>query len=163
LTRVEFERPELRGRYPSNLLLDEDVAAQLDSQTGILTSGTGAVKRSTAAGHQGTAYGKESRPVGTPNIEYGDSGGASRFFYCAKAPKSEKGKYNTHPTVKPLKLMEYLCKLTKTPTGGLVLDPFMGSGTTGIACMNSDRDFIGIEKEEPYYAIAVRRLEEASA
>jgi site-specific DNA-methyltransferase (adenine-specific) len=101
--------------------------------------------------------------VGTPNIEYGDSGGASRFFYCAKAPKSEKGTYNTHPTVKPLTLMEYLCKLTKTPTGGLVLDPFTGSATTGVACLKTGRDFIGIEKDESYYAIAVRRLEEASA
>jgi site-specific DNA-methyltransferase (adenine-specific) len=163
LKRVEFDRPELRGRYPANLLLDEEAATQLDAQTGILTSGTGAVKRATAAGHQGTAYGRESRPVGTPNIEYGDSGGASRFFYCAKAPKSEKGKYNTHPTVKPLTLMEYLCKLTKTPTGGLVLDPFTGSATTGVACLKTGRDFIGIEKDESYYAIAVRRLEEASA
>jgi len=61
---------------------------------------------------------------------------------------------NNHPTVKPLKLMEYLCVLTKTPTGGIVLDPFMGSGTTGIACQNTGRDFIGIELSEEYMEIA---------
>ena len=54
--------------------------------------------------------------------------------------------------------MEYLCTLTKTPTGGVVLDPFMGSGTTGIACVNTDREFIGIEKEPEYMEIAKRRI-----
>ena len=54
--------------------------------------------------------------------------------------------------------MEYLCKLTRTPSGGVVLDPFMGSGTTGIACVNTGRDFIGIEKESEYFKIAQRRI-----
>ena len=66
---------------------------------------------------------------------------------------------NFHPTVKPLKLMEYLCVLTKTPTGGIVLDPFMGSGTTGMACVNTGRDFIGIEIDEDYLRIAQARIE----
>jgi len=66
---------------------------------------------------------------------------------------------NTHATVKPLALMEYLCKLTRTPTGGIVLDPFMGSGTTGMACVNTDRDFIGIELVEEHYIIARKRIE----
>ena len=57
--------------------------------------------------------------------------------------------------------MEYLCKLTRTPTGGVVLDPFMGSGTTGIACVNTDRDFIGIEISEEYFAIAEARIAHA--
>ena len=65
---------------------------------------------------------------------------------------------NVHPTVKPLKLMEYLCTLTKTPTGGTVLDPFMGSGSTGVACKNTGRDFIGIEREAEYIEIARARL-----
>jgi site-specific DNA-methyltransferase (adenine-specific) len=65
---------------------------------------------------------------------------------------------NFHPTVKPLKLMEYLCTLTKTPTGGIVLDPFMGSGTTGIACKNTGRDFIGIELDREYFEIAKHRI-----
>ena len=66
---------------------------------------------------------------------------------------------NGHPTVKPIALMEYLVRLTKTPTGGVVLDPFMGSGTTGIACVNEGRDFIGIEQNEEYLEIARRRIE----
>jgi len=66
---------------------------------------------------------------------------------------------NTHPTVKPLALLEYLCNLTRTPTGGIVLDPYAGSGTTGCACVNTDRDFIGIELEEDYVEIAKKRIE----
>jgi site-specific DNA-methyltransferase (adenine-specific) len=62
-----------------------------------------------------------------------------------------------HPTVKPLVLMEYLCKLTKTPTGGVVLDPFCGSGTTCMACVNEGREYIGIEKDPGYVEIARRR------
>lgn len=68
---------------------------------------------------------------------------------------------NNHPTVKPLALMEYLCTLTRTPAGGIVLDPFMGSGTTGIACVHTGRDFIGIEKEKEYFEIAQVRIEHA--
>uniref|UniRef100_A0A7V3N4T2 Methyltransferase n=1 Tax=candidate division CPR3 bacterium TaxID=2268181 RepID=A0A7V3N4T2_UNCC3 len=106
----------------------------------------------------------------------------SRFFYCAKASRSERnmglegikkeevirqglaGEHknpqheNHHPTVKPLKLMEYLCILTKTPTGGIVLDPFAGSGTTGMACKKIGRDFILIEKEKDYCKIAEERI-----
>jgi DNA modification methylase len=57
--------------------------------------------------------------------------------------------------------MEYLCKLTKTPTGGVVLDPFMGSGTTGVACAKTGRDFIGIEKDPDYFEIAEKRINHA--
>jgi DNA modification methylase len=132
------------GRWPANLLLDEESAPLL--------------------------------------------GGASRFFYTAKASASERNagledcepqfapamgngiggkehdpetatkKLNIHPTVKPVDLMRYLCKLTKTPTGGVVLDPFMGSGTTGIACILEHRDFIGIEIDEKYAEIAKKRI-----
>ena len=65
---------------------------------------------------------------------------------------------NNHPTVKPLSLMEYLCRLTSTPTGGIVLDPFMGSGTTGMACRKTGRDFIGIELDPHYFEIAEKRI-----
>lgn len=71
---------------------------------------------------------------------------------------SVKDGSNFHPTCKPLKLMEYLCELTKTPTGGIVLDPFGGSGTTGIACKKTKRDYILIEKEEEYCKIAEARI-----
>jgi len=93
---------------------------------------------------------------------------STRFFksilYYPKASKSERNKgcegpvKNNHPTVKPLKLMEYLCILTKTPTGGIVLDPFAGSGTTCMAAKKVGRDFIGIEKEPDYVAIAEARI-----
>jgi hypothetical protein len=69
-----------------------------------------------------------------------------------------KQRRNIHPTCKPLALMEYLCKLTMTPTGGAVLDPFMGSGTTGMACARLGRPFIGIEQNEEYFEIAKRRI-----
>ena len=70
---------------------------------------------------------------------------------------------NFHPTVKSLKVMQYLCTLTKTPTGGIVLDPFMGSGTTGVACVNTERDFIEIEMTPEYFEIAKARIEYAEA
>jgi len=65
---------------------------------------------------------------------------------------------NFHSTVKPLALMRYLVRLSKTPTGGVVLDPFMGSGTTGMACVLEGRSFIGIEREAEYMEIARRRI-----
>ena len=68
---------------------------------------------------------------------------------------------NFHCTTKPLKLMEYLCTLTKPPTGGIVLDPFAGSGSTGVACVNTNRDFIGIELDENYLKIAEKRINKA--
>jgi site-specific DNA-methyltransferase (adenine-specific) len=96
-----------------------------------------------------------------------DSGSAARFFYCAKASRSERecdGEVdNPHPTVKPLDLMRYLARLTKTPTGGVVLDPFMGSGTTGMAAVMERRDFVGIEQEAEYLEIARQRIEWAAA
>lgn len=82
---------------------------------------------------------------------------ASRFFYCAKISTSERGAGNNHPTVKPKKLMSYLCKLI-TPPGGVVLDPFMGSGSTGIAASADGFGFIGIEREPDYFKIAQKRI-----
>jgi len=90
------------------------------------------------------------------NHRFGDSGGASRFFYCAKISASERGEDNKHPTVKPQKLMTYLCRLV-TPNGGIVLDPFMGSGSTGVAAISEGLSFIGIEKEDEYFQVAVKR------
>ena len=86
-------------------------------------------------------------------------GSAARFFYCAKASKSERGKGNTHPTVKPLALMKYLITLG-LPPGGTVLDPFCGSGTTALACKELGRNYICIEKELEYYQIACNRLDQ---
>ena len=98
--------------------------------------------------------------------EYNDAGNASRFFksiiYQPKASKAErnKGVNNFHTTVKPVKLMEYLIEMV-TPENGTVLDPFMGSGTTGVACVNTNRSFIGIEMDDKYFKIAEKRINKA--
>lgn len=84
-------------------------------------------------------------------------GAAARFFYCAKASKKDRGEGNTHPTVKPTDLMAYLCRLV-TPPGGVVLDPFMGSGSTGKAAVREGFRFIGIEMDAGYLAIAEARI-----
>lgn len=84
-------------------------------------------------------------------------GAAARFFYCAKAGKKDRGEGNTHPTVKPTDLMAYLCRLV-TPPGGVVLDPFMGSGSTGKAAVREGFRFIGIEMDESYLEIAESRI-----
>ena len=94
-----------------------------------------------------------------PNAKEKNS--VSRFFYSPKASKSDKGKNNTHPTVKPQELMKYLCRLV-TPEGGTVLDPFMGSGSTGIAAKEEGFKFIGIEKEKEYFKICQDRIKESS-
>lgn len=83
---------------------------------------------------------------------------AARFFYCAKASKTDRGAENAHPTVKPTDLMRYLCRLV-TPPGGVVLDPFMGSGSTGKAARLEGFQFIGIEREAEYLAIAKARIQ----
>ena len=182
--------PSPQGRFPANIILDEESAKMLDEQSG--------VGKSSSVGFNNIGWkhsGNKSDKM--TNLEwqreYKDKGGASRFFYCAKASKSERNKgceeldeknidygerkgqnnsthrldgserkpnisKNNHPTVKPLKLIKYLCILTKTPTGGIVLDPFAGSGTTGLACKKTGRDFILIEKEPEYVKIANARL-----
>jgi site-specific DNA-methyltransferase (adenine-specific) len=91
---------------------------------------------------------------------YLDKGGASRFFYIAKVSKSERNlglDKNNHPTVKPINLMTYLCRLI-TPKGGTVLDPFMGSGSSGISACLEGFNFIGMEMDEDYFKIAEARI-----
>ena len=108
-------------------------------------------------GGQYNVYGKMyPRDVET----IGDEGSASRFFYCPKVSKSERNRgldKNNHPTVKPQELMKYLCRLV-TPKDGTVLDPFMGSGSTGMAAKDEGFDFIGIEQEKEYFEIADSRI-----
>jgi len=145
-------RVESAGRWPANILFDEGAAALLDAQT----------------------------------AELNGESGASRFFYTAKASSGERNagldhlpeqivndgratdinnayqrgdtlRHNTHPTVKPIDLMRWLIRLV-TPPDGLVLDPFLGSGTTGIAAHLEGRDFIGIELSPEYMTIAEARI-----
>ena len=84
-------------------------------------------------------------------------GKASRYFYGAKASKKDRGKGNGHPTVKPTDLMRYLVRMI-TPKEGMVLDPFMGSGTTGVAAKSEGFSFLGIEREPEYLEIAKARI-----
>ena len=92
----------------------------------------------------------------------GDSGSAARFFYCAKASRAERtanGQVeNRHPTVKPLALMEYLCKLVTMPERNLILDPFCGSGSTLIACVRLGLPCIGIEQDHDNAETARARM-----
>lgn len=152
-SKEDFTQPE--GRFPANVILDEEAGQMLDEISGTLKSGymKANTQRNTDGGYMG---GFPKDRVGERDT-YGDSGGASRFFYCGKASKKEKGKTNNHPTVKPIKLMEYLVKLV-TPKCGIVLDPFAGSGTTLIAAKNEGMNYIGFELEEEYIEIINERI-----
>jgi site-specific DNA-methyltransferase (adenine-specific) len=172
------------GRWPANLILDEESAEMLDQQSGISKSplvGNRKGKR-----HNIDGWGHTSQEENFPC--YGDSGGASRFFYCAKASSSERNKgleglpikethrygsgigegkhpelpskgQNTHPTVKPISLMKYIIKLLAPPGNPTLLDPFAGSGTTILSAKELGINAIGIEKEQEYYEIAKARIE----
>jgi site-specific DNA-methyltransferase (adenine-specific) len=195
------EQIDMEGRFPANIIFDEEAGKILDQQSGISKS-TGSVrKKDTETDPSNMDFkhkeGENSNPYA------GQSGGASRFFYCPKVSKKERNagledfeektdrqkghgldrrcgncgtsmlkpqdckcenpdwitppKKNHHPTVKPIALMEYLIKLV-TPKGGVVLEPFMGSGSTGIAAKNLGMSFIGIEREEEYFEIAKQRI-----
>ena len=151
-----------KGRFPANLIHDgsDEVLAVFPHSNGAAAPVAKGQKE-----FGGVIYGKFKTGGDDGASFYGDSGSAARFFYCAKASRSERNAglegTNHHPTIKPIELMRYLVRLTKTPTGGVVLDPFMGSGTTGIACELEGRDFIGIEREQDYFAIAEKRIAEA--
>ena len=90
-------------------------------------------------------------------VGFGDTGSAARFFYTAKADKSDRGPGNNHPTVKPLDLMRYLVRLV-CPIGGVVLDPFSGSGTTLAAAQAEGCLAIGVEREAAYCEIIKGRF-----
>jgi hypothetical protein len=148
------------GRWPANLIHDgSDEVVRLFPQTGISAGGKGnATQQAGAKTSYGWSRGEDWGGAGG----YGDSGSAARFFYTAKASRDDRSDGNTHPTVKPTDLMRYLCRLV-TPPGGTVLDPFMGSGSTGKAAMLEGFEFIGIEREPQYFAIAEQRITRAAA
>ena len=150
----------MQGRFPANIIHDgSDEVVELFPNTGT-SAGGGRHTKGVGENQQGNAFGSYSGGQPQDSIGYGDSGSAARFFYCAKASKKERGEGNVHPTVKPIALMEYLVKLV-APENAIVLDPFMGSGTTGVAAVNLGRGFVGIEKEKEYFDIAERRIENA--
>lgn len=143
------------GRFPANLIHDgsDEVVRLFPVTTSGKPSGTRRASHTFGRGPE----------QGTLLTGFGDTGSAARFFYCAKASRSEReagleGDRCTHPTVKPIALMRYLCRLV-TPPSGIVLDPFTGSGTTGCAATLEGFGFIGIEREAEYAEIARRRME----
>ena len=141
------------GRWPANLCHDgsEEVLELFPRQAGAAAPVLG-TEASDAS--QGRVTGKRERVAGA---FHGDSGSAARFFYCAKVSPKERGD-SKHPTMKPIALMEWLCKLV-TPPGGTILDPFMGSGSTGLAAIRNGFKFIGIEKDPESFETARKRLE----
>jgi DNA modification methylase len=177
------------GRWPANVILDEVSAGLLDEQSGVSKDGT-ATNRNRTGKKPNEVYagGWGNLPE---DVGYGGQGGASRFFYVAKASKrdrnegleelqarqarnfaqdkwtlenmpfGEQPRQNFHPTVKPTQLMRYLIKLV-TPAGGTVLDPFTGSGSTGKAALLDGYQFIGAELTEEYLPIIEGRLRWAS-
>jgi site-specific DNA-methyltransferase (adenine-specific) len=153
--------PSTEGRFPANIILDEEAGMALDEQSGILQSGKMFAGQKTK-GYDGPCMGKFPASE-TVTDTYGDKGGASRFFYCPKVSKKERNAgcdeatKNTHPTVKPISLMAYLCRLV-TPPNGIVLDPFMGSGSTGCAAIKEGFRFCGMEMDEDYFEIATKRI-----
>lgn len=155
--RTEFLLTPSHGRWPANLLLDEESAILLDQQTGTLKSGSWPTKRKSSKFK--SCYGEFKGDETCTPLRGANSGGASRFFYCAKASKKERSG-SLHPTIKPLDLMQYLCRLI-TPPNGLILDPFIGSGTTAVAAIHEGFHFIGFEINETYCEDARRRIANA--
>ena len=180
-----FERknmitPKREGRFPANVMHDGSDVVQDIFPNSKGSSGNGNAK----VGE--TSKGAIPLRIGEAPL-YNDEGSASRYFYCPKTAKSERNQglvefddkqyshdgrkksienpyqrnksisKNSHPTVKPVELMKYLCRLV-TPKGGTVLDPFMGSGSTGMAAKDEGFDFIGIEREKEYFEISEQRI-----
>jgi DNA modification methylase len=173
------------GRFPANIIFDEEAGKLLDEQSGYTKTKSDKNYKHNKTNSDSDIF--KSRGTYTPRE---DEGGASRFFYCPKPSKKEKeegltsdpiqikgrdegqdnrnvpqklrkiNRKNTHTTVKPIKLMQYLIRLV-TPKGGVTIDPYFGSGTSGKGVLGEDNDykFIGIEKEKEYFDIAVERCQ----
>jgi site-specific DNA-methyltransferase (adenine-specific) len=147
------------GRWPANIIHDgsDEVVEGFPAEAGAAAP----VHRRNADKFRAT-YGEFKGNVDEAGSTFhGDSGSAARFFYCAKATTEERGEGNNHPTVKPVALMRWLTRLV-TPKGGIVLDPFMGSGSTALACDAEQFNFIGCELSPEYAEIARNRIAAAA-
>jgi DNA modification methylase len=168
---------KVQGRFPANLIHDGSQEV-LD----LFPVMSGAGNKVGTPRKSGTFFTDEQTQV---NMKYDNGGSAARFFYCPKASKKDRNegceeleehdtysesaatpmrdqrkqakRSNNHPTVKPTALMAYLCRLI-TPTGGVVLDPYMGSGSTGKAAVREGFSFVGIELDPDYYEICKARI-----
>lgn len=162
-TPVIDKVPHEFGRWPANLIHDgSDEVVGLFPESG---SGSGVVKKAKPGAQpfnteRGWNSHNMTRDGASAPEDYGDSGSAARFFYCAKASKAERGADNKHPTVKPLALMEYLLRLINHPKGR-TLDPFMGSGSTGVACARLGHAFVGVELDRKHFDTACARIDAA--
>jgi site-specific DNA-methyltransferase (adenine-specific) len=173
------------GRFPANIIFDEEAGQLLDEQAPLTGSAFKAKRKKDVEGGSGASL-MRAHKEGEDNGYFDERGGASRFFYCPKTSKSDRneglivekeknkrpigvafnneddlfqqGSGNNHPTVKPTDLMRYLINLI-TPPNGTTLDPFMGSGSTGKAAVRCGVNFIGIEKEQEYMDIASARIQ----
>jgi len=149
------------GRWPANVVLDEEAAELLDEQSGELTFGTAVGGLHRRSNKTANCYGEFKGERTEGDVCFGDTGGASRFFYTAKASKADRNgasdEANPHPTVKPLELMRWLCRLV-TPHGGIVCDPFAGSGTTGHAALLEGFRVVLIERDPEMAAFARKRI-----
>jgi DNA modification methylase len=179
------------GRWPANIILDEFTAELLDEQSGVSKSSSHRRPHDTKWGFGVNHANSNEYDYEIASKGFGDVGGASRFFYVAKANKRDRNEgldelpeqiltgrdegqddrqvpfktrsnvvKNIHPTVKPTALMQYLIRLV-TPEGGVVLDPFAGSGSTGKAAILEGKRFIGIELTADYLPIIEGRLQHA--
>lgn len=146
------------GRWPANLCHDgsDEVLAEF-AKYGERKSGNGKPQFTKGIGGKGKVLGGSERSGAMVNT-FSDSGTAARFFYSAKANAKDRAG-SKHPTVKPVSLMEWLCTLVTQP-GGSILDPFAGSGTTGIACKNLGFNCTLIEREKEYIMDIYKRFEE---
>ena len=157
---VGFADPDGTETIPSYECEEDCPIKLMNEQSGISKSATGGTKRK-------SSIFLANNNDNLPWHNFGDTGGASRyfknidpdpFFYCAKASKKERGENNSHPTVKPIKLLTYLVRLV-TPPNGTILDPFIGSGSTAIAAKQENFNYIGIELNAEYINIANDRIE----
>lgn len=157
-SRIETTGTDSQGRFPANLIHDgsEEVVSLFPENAGAAAPVRGTENSDTTK----DIYNKRARVKGA---YHNDKGSAARFFYCAKVSKRDRneglpeGLENKHVTVKPTDLMRYLCRLV-TPPGGIVLDPFMGSGSHGKAAILEGFGFIGIELDEGSYEVATHRI-----
>lgn len=166
-------QPDSIGRFPANLIHDgsDEVLQAFPDTPGQLAD----LSYTAPSTPFKNAYGKMNRQgepsadnrytdqgstnfAAKPGQRRADSGSAARFFYCAKASRSDRGEGNKHPTVKPQALMRYLCTLTATPTGGEILDPFGGSMSTIVAAQAVGRPVVGIDLDAENCRTGVSRL-----
>jgi DNA modification methylase len=143
-------------RWPANVVHDgsDDVLVEFPDAPGQIararTDGTEKTNRT---------FGKARNVTKRPDPRT-DGGSAARFFYCARASGDDRGTYNDHPTVKPRAVMSWILGLVAVP-GDLILDPFMGSGSTGKASVGMGMKFVGIDLSHRFVSIANRRVTES--